>query len=415
MKVYQIVRQSRKAIFRNKGRSFLTILGIIIGIGSVIALISLGTGVQESVSGRIATLGTTTLTISPGQSFNSNPGSSGQRPGSGSDGFSQISSTLTMKDLESLQDQKKNPSVQAASGTVSGSSVFTIDGVDTRQSILGVGEAQFSIRNLSIAKGALFTEKDISDRNKVVVIGSESAEDLVGSDPIGKPLTINQQQYTVIGVLKPADESGVGNPNKSVYVPYTAAMDTFGTTTFSTMLAQATSEETVDKAKSEITTTLLANHGIKDPKLADFSVFTAKDLLSTISSITGILTSLLAGIAAISLVVGGIGIMNIMLVSVTERTREIGLRKAVGAKTSDILWQFMVEAVMLTITGGILGIGLGWLVGQGAKNVLDITPIITLNSIILAVGVSTIVGLVFGIYPAARAARLNPIDALRYE
>lgn len=415
MKVYQIIRQSRKAIFRNKGRSFLTILGIIIGIGSVIALISLGTGVQESVSGKISTLGTTTLTISPGQSFNSSPGSSGQRPGSGSDGFSQISSTLTIKDLESLQNNTKNPSVKAASGTVSGSSVFTVNGVETRQSILGVGEAQFTIRNLALGDGKLFTANDVANKNKVIVIGSESAKDLVGSDPVGKTLEINKVSYTVIGVLQPADESGVGNPNKSVYIPYTSAMDTFGTTAFSTMLAQATSEATVDAAKSEITKTLLANHGITDPKLADFSVFTSKDLLSTISSITGILTSLLAGIAAISLVVGGIGIMNIMLVSVTERTREIGLRKAVGAKTSDILWQFMVEAVMLTITGGILGIGLGWLVGQGAKNVLDITPIITLNSILLAVGVSTVVGLVFGIYPAARAARLNPIDALRYE
>ena len=415
MKVYQIVRQSRKAIFRNKGRSFLTILGIIIGIGSVIALISLGTGVQESVSSKIATLGTKTLTISPGQAFSPGQGSSGQHPGSGSDGFSQISSTLSVKDLESIQDKKKNPSVAAASGTVSASSVFVIDGVETRQSILGVSEAQFDIRNLSIDSGKLFTINDIENRNKVVVLGSESAKQLVGNDPLGKPLTINQQTYTVIGVLKPADESGVGNPNKSVYVPYTAAMDSFNTTAFSTMIAQATSEDTVDKAKDEITRTLLTNHNISDPKLADFTVFTSKDLLSTISSVTGILTSLLAGIAAISLVVGGIGIMNIMLVSVTERTREIGLRKAVGAKTSDILWQFMVEAIMLTITGGILGIGLGWLVGQGAKSVLDIEPVITANSVLLAVGVSTVVGLIFGIYPAARAARLNPIDALRYE
>ena len=414
MKIYQVVRQSRRAIFRNKGRSFLTILGIIIGIGSVIALISLGTGVQKSISSKISTLGTTTLTISPGQAF-SGGGNASQRPGSGSDGFSQISSTLTMKDLESLQDQKKNPSVKAASGTVSGSSVFTVAGVETRQSVLGVSEEQFDIRNLSAASGKLFGASDITSRAKVVVIGNESAKDLIEGEPLGKTLTINKVDYTVIGVLAPADESGVGNPNKSVYIPYTAAMDTFNTTAFSTMIAQATNEGTVDAAKAEITKTLLTNHSITDPKLADFTVFTSKDLLSTISSITGILTSLLAGIAAISLVVGGIGIMNIMLVSVTERTREIGLRKAVGAKTSDILWQFMVEAVMLTVTGGILGIGLGWLIGQGAKNVLDITPIITMNSIFLAVGVSTLVGLIFGIYPAARAARLNPIDALRYE
>lgn len=415
MKTYQIIRQSRKAILRNKGRSLLTILGIVIGIGSVIALISLGAGVQKSVSGKISTLGTTTLTISPGQAFSSNPGSSGQRPGSGSDGFSQISSTLTVRDLESLQDQKKNPSLKAASGTVSGSAVFTVNGVETRQSVLGVGQAQFEIRNLKLASGRLLTNDDIAAKNQVIVIGSESAKELAGKNPIGKTLLINKANYTIIGVLQPADENGVGNPNKSIYVPYSSAMQTFGTTTFSTMLAEATSEDTVDAAKSEITKTLLANHGITDAKLADFTVFTSKDLLSTISSITGILTSLLAGIAAISLVVGGIGIMNIMLVSVTERTREIGLRKAVGAKTADVLWQFMVEAVMLTITGGILGIGLGWLVGQGAAKVLDITPIITINSIILAVGVSTVVGLVFGIYPAARAARLNPIDALRYE
>lgn len=421
MKTYQIVRQSRKAIFRNKGRSLLTILGIIIGIGSVIALISLGTGVQESISNRISTLGTTTLTITPGQSFNQRSSGSANSGGSTTaggpnSGFSQAASTLSMDDLNAISNQKTHPSVKAVSGTVSSSAVFEEDGVQVRQSVSGVAPAHFEIRNLSSEKGRFLSDKDITGRTKVAVLGNTFAKDVLGGvDVVGKTLVINGTNYTVVGVLKQADESGFANPNANVYIPYTAAMDEFKTQTFSTLLALAKDENSVDSAKAEISKTLLSNHKITDPKLADFTVLTSKDLLSTVSSVTGILTSLLAGIAAISLVVGGIGIMNIMLVSVTERTREIGLRKAVGAKTSDILRQFIVEAVMLTVTGGILGIGLGWLIGLGAKNVLDIAPIITMNSILLAVGVSTAVGLIFGIYPAARAARLNPIDALRYE
>jgi len=421
MKVYQIVRQSRKAIFRNKGRSLLTILGIVIGIGSVIALISLGTGVQKSISARISTLGTTTLTITPGQSFSQQR--SGGATGGGSStgggpnsGFSQAASTLSIDDLDTINDQKIHPNVKAVSGTVSSSAVFDQGGVQVRQSVSGVAPAHFEIRNLSSDTGRFLTNVDVTNRTKVAVLGNTFAKDVLGgTDVVGKTLAINGTTYAVVGVLQQADESGFANPNANVYIPYTAAMDEFKTQSFSTLLALAKDESSVDAAKSEITKTLLANHKITDAKLADFTVLTSKDLLSTVSSITGILTSLLAGIAAISLVVGGIGIMNIMLVSVTERTREIGLRKAVGAKTSDILWQFIVEAVMLTVTGGILGIGLGWLIGQGAAEALDITPIITVSSVILAVGVSTAVGLLFGIYPAARAARLNPIDALRYE
>jgi putative ABC transport system permease protein len=232
---------------------------------------------------------------------------------------------------------------------------------------------------------------------------------------VGKTLKVNDQTVTIIGVLNSAEETSFSNPNDQLYLPYTTAMDNFNTQTFSSLLVQATNDNTVDAAKTDVTNTLLANHGITNPKLADFTVLSSKDLLSTVNQITGVLTSLLAGIAAISLVVGGIGIMNIMLVSVTERTREIGLRKAVGARTGDILGQFVAEAIILTLLGGLLGIGLGKLIGTGAGHFLNFKPIVTPGSIILAVGVSSAIGLIFGIYPAAKAARLNPIDALRYE
>ena len=423
MKFYRVLRQASKGLLRNKGRSFLTVLGIVIGIGSVIALISLGAGVRQSISGRISTLGTTNIIVMPGAGFGAaggeQPGSgqksSGPQPGGGG-GFNQTTSTLSVADLNSLSDHAKHPDLKAVSGVVSGSAIFTVGGSDTRYTITGVSAAQFPINNLVADKGVVLTDSDITQARRVAVLGSQFSSDLYGAaNPLGQTLTIGNDKYTVIGVLAHADESGFSNPNIQIYVPYTAAMTTFNVTSFSRLTVQAESDSVVDQAKTDIETTLLANHGIKDAKLADFSVNTSKDLLSTISTVTSLLTSLLAGIAAISLVVGGIGIMNIMLVSVTERTREIGLRKAVGAKTSDILGQFMAEAILLTLFGGLLGIGLGKLIGSIAARFLGFSPIITASAILLAVGVSSGVGLVFGIYPAAKAAHLNPIDALRYE
>ena len=429
-KLYQIIRQSSKAILRNKGRSFLTILGIIIGIGSVIALISLGNGVKVSISGQISTLGTNNLTITPGQTFASTSQSSsnsssqssggggfGGRPGGGGNsGFVQAASTLTTADLTSLSDRAKHPEIEAVTGNVSGSAIFSAGGTDERFSVVGTNPNFLSIRNLAIAKGSFITDGDVSSHRLIAVVGNQFAHDVFGTtDAVGKTLTINGQTFTVTGVLATAAENSFTDFNSQVYIPYSTAMDSFNTQSFSNLTAEATSSDKVDDAKTDITNTLLANHKITDSKLADFSVLSSKDLLSAVSNITGVLTSLLAGIAAISLVVGGIGIMNIMLVSVTERTREIGLRKALGAKTSDILGQFVTEAIMLTLTGGLLGIGLGKLIGTVAAHFLKFHPIVTPGAIILAVGVSSAVGLVFGIYPAAKAARLNPIDALRYE
>ncbi|MEI6266388.1 MAG: ABC transporter permease [bacterium] len=422
MKYWMILKQSLKAIFANKGRSFLTVLGIIIGIGSVIALISLGNGVQSSIDSQISKLGATSLTIMPGAS-NFGPSSSGSTsqtsapkgPASAGGGFGSAS-TLSPADLTSLSDKTKNPKVKAATGAVNGTAIFTVKGVEQRNTIIGTNVDYFNIHNLPIKSGHSISNADLDNKAKVLVLGSTlAAEVFPDINPLDQSVTIGTDTYTVVGVLKKATESSFLNPNLNGYVPYTSAMTTFGTSAFNTMLAQAIDENSVDKAKADTEAILLKNHGITDKKLADFSIMSSKDLLTTISSITGIITSLLAGIAAISLVVGGIGIMNIMLVSVTERTREIGLRKAVGAKTSDILLQFIVEAVVLTLAGGILGIGLGYLIGLVAARFMDFTPIVTLEAIFLAVGVSSAVGLVFGIYPAAKAALLNPIDALRYE
>jgi putative ABC transport system permease protein len=251
----------------------------------------------------------------------------------------------------------------------------------------------------------------------VIVVGSQVKTDVYGAkDPIGETLRIGEEDYIVIGTLKNNAENGFSNPNNQAYIPYTSAKASFKTENLSNITVQAKNEDVVESVKKNVTKTLLANHGIAEEKLADFNIMTAVDLLSTMTTITGLMTSLLAGIAAISLLVGGIGIMNIMLVSVTERTREIGLRKAVGAKTIDIMGQFVTEALLLTLVGGVLGIGFGYLMAEAfAAMIKQFSPVITLQSVLLAAGVSSAVGLIFGIYPAAKAARLNPIDALRYE
>lgn len=422
MKAYLILKQSVQALARNKGRSFLTILGIIIGISSVIALISLGTGVRATIDERIATLGATNLTVTPGQrnfgpeSQNQNRNGGRAGFGGGGEGQGGAASTLTPDDLKSFSDTQKHPKIKAITGNVNGTAVFTVNGNQERDTIVGTSPAYFSIQNLSVKSGRTYNQNDLDGKAKVTVLGSDLANSLFpGADPVGKTLPIENDTYSIVGVLNAANETGFANPNLNGFIPNTAAFVTFNVTNFNSITVQAIDQNSVDDVKNDIQNTLLADHKITDPKLADFSVLSPKDLLSAVSGITGTLTSLLAGIAAISLVVGGIGIMNIMLVAVTERTREIGLRKAVGAKTSDILSQFITEAILLTVSGGVLGIGLGFLIGRVLTRFIGFAPIITSSAILLAVGVSTAVGLIFGIYPAAKAARLNPIDALRYE
>ncbi|MEA1959817.1 MAG: ABC transporter permease [Bacillota bacterium] len=420
MKLYTIFKQSLKAIFTNKGRSFLTTLGIVIGIGSVIALISLGTGVKSSISDQISTLGTTNITIMPGAGFGGDSSNTGEaqsgHPGGGPPSFALTASTLTKADLESLSDSSKHPQIKLVTGEISASSIFKSSSGDQRYTIIGTSDSYADIQHLDADKGIFFSQQAVASSAKVIVLGSQLSSDLFGdNNPVGKSLILEGMDYEIIGVLNEADANGFTNPNSQAYIPYTAASETFKAENFNSLTVQAESESAIAAVKEDIQATLLANHNITDASLADFSVSSSADLLSTMNGITDMLTSLLAGIAAISLVVGGIGIMNIMLVSVTERTREIGLRKAVGAKMSDILGQFIMEAVLLTLSGGILGIGLGILVGKVIEPAIGFAPIVTSGAILLAVGVSSIVGLLFGVYPAAKASRLNPIDALRYE
>jgi putative ABC transport system permease protein len=405
-KIYTLFKQSLRAILANKARSFLTMLGIIIGIGSVIALMSLGEGANRSISDKINTLGATTLTISPGAATNERGGRNQQ--------FGSAVSTLTTQDVTRLKDQGAHPSFNLVSGVITATSVVKKGSTELQTSINGVSPEYFNIQNLQTSSGRTFDSTTMGA--DVAIIGSAIASSTFQTaNPIGQNIIINNKEFKVIGVLNAAAEGSLNNPNNRIFIPLSAASAAFHASNVSSIVVRANDKDSVEAARTDITNTLLQSHSINDPKLADFRVISPQDLLATVTQITGLLTSLLAGIASISLVVGGIGIMNIMLVAVTERTREIGLRKAVGAKTSDIMTQFLIETLLLTLLGGILGIALGWGIGAIFSKFVDLTPVITSKALFLAVGVSSAIGLIFGLYPALKASRLNPIDALRYE
>lgn len=414
MKIFSIVKQSLKAIFANKGRSFLTILGVIIGIGSVIGLLALGNGVQNEIGTQINSLGSTNVTVVSG---------SGLRNAAITKGANQSpafrnTQTLTSEDLNALEELTVDNGILKISGSVSGSALIGEVGTQDRVNVTGVSAEYFEIADRPLSLGGYLTRLDNDMESNVTVLGSTLYEELFPNERgLGSLIKLQNEEFEVIGVLEAQEESSFtfDSPNSQAYIPAKTALRIFDTNFYNSFTIKASSEDDVEEVKQVVESTLLKTHNISDPDLADFSVTTPKELLSTINQITGVLTSLLAGIAAISLLVGGIGIMNIMLVSVTERTREIGLRKAVGAQTSDIMIQFIIEAMLLTLIGGLLGIGLGYLLSQAASRLLDIQGLVTLDSILLAVGVSSIIGIIFGIYPAAKAARLNPIDALRYE
>lgn len=426
-KTFTIISLALKAIWVNKGRSFLTILGIIIGISSVIALTSLGEGVSASITEQISSVGTNNLTVTSG---NFNIGSDSQQEldqppptgfGQQSASFGPPVSTLTLDDLRAIENRDDNPLLIGVTGDLSGSTIFENEGVQTRVSVNGVSADFFTIFDLNIAEGRLFNEEDVTESQRHVIIGSKISLDLLGiSDKsadavMGSTILINNVEHTIIGILEEKEESRFVNYNEQIYIPNTSATTTFDRNNLDSITAKVVDTDSVEQAKSDIEQTLLEEHDIDDIAQADFTVLSSADLLSAVDNITGVLTSLLGGIASISLVVGGIGIMNIMLVSVTERTREIGLRKALGAKTSDIMFQFITEAILLTLIGGVIGIFIGIIFGKIIEPSIGFTPIVTTNSILLAVSVSSLVGLLFGIYPAAKAAKMDPIVALRYE
>lgn len=391
----------------NKMRTGLAILGIVIGIGSVISLISLGEASQKMVATQIQSLGSNLLTVFP----------SGQNTGAvrGAQGGG---TTLTLDDAKAIQSSPTITTVKTISPEFSRRSQVIVGRNNTNTQIYGVYPAYAEIRKITLSSGVFITTRDVETMSKVAVIGPQVVTDLFGdgANPIGKMIRTGTQSLKVIGVTTAKGGSGFNNQDDMIYVPLsTAQKQLFGVSNLSSISVEAKSQDVMTQAQNEIGYLLLARHKLNDPTQADFSIMSQNDILNTASSITSTFTTLLSGIAAISLLVGGIGIMNIMLVTVTERTREIGLRKALGAKQKTVILQFLFEAIILTFTGGIIGMMLGILTSFLLSSMMSLPFTISWPSILLAMGVSGVIGVIFGWYPAQKASRLQPIEALRYE
>jgi len=397
-------RVAVKAIMINKGRSFLTMLGVIIGVSSVVLLTSIGTGLQSYVSDQFASLGGTVIFVSPGNPFNESGGFGGESA------FIEGSQPLLKRSYfnQVLRENRDSIKDGVVSGLSTGEAKYR--NATKRITLYGVTASYEEVTKAYPAKGQWFTEADESKGERVVMLGHSIAEELFDQvDPVGKRLRIDNRTYTVRGVLE-EQGGGFGGPSfdSYVYIPLETLFDDFNTELIDSFTFAAIDENSVEAAKKGVEKTL-AKFLDED----EFTVFDQTQLLDTITSILGTLTLGLGGIAAISLIVGGIGIMNIMLVSVTERTREIGLRKALGATPNQILFQFLIEAALLSIIGGLIGLGIAYLGSLGLQTFFPAR--VTLGAVLLAFGVSVVVGVVFGAAPARRASRLSPIEALRYE
>jgi len=411
MNVSQVLLEALESLNSNKLRSGLTVLGIVIGVAAVIAMLAVGNGATASITGSINQVGTNLLFVFSGARNNSavhNP-----RP-------------LTLSDANALLDQLAAPDVKAVAPVVQGNAIVDFSGQTMTTTIIGVTPSYQSVRNVSLLDGAFISDDQNLGRASVAIIGVDVADKLFGHRDglVGETIRISGQPFRVIGVLIPQGGGSFGSADSEVIVPLTTASarllsNKSGVDTVDTIYVQATDYQTVTAASDEISQILRTRHRTA-VGLDDFTVFTQASLLTTVQSVTGVLTIFLGGIAAISLLVGGIGIMNIMLVSVTERTREIGLRKALGARKRDILVQFLAESSLLSLLGGFIGIMFGWLIAfivgrVAAATGNNFTPIVGLNAVLLATIFSAAVGLFFGIYPANRAASLEPVEALRYE
>lgn len=391
----------------NKMRTGLAILGIVIGIGSVIALISLGQASQKMIENQIQSLGSNLLTVSPG----------GQASGAvrGAQGGG---TTLTLDDAKAIQSSPAITTVKTISPELSRRTQVVYGRNNTNTQIYGVYPTYADIRKITLSSGVFISVRDVETMSKVAVVGPQVVIDLFGEgvNPIGKMIRASNQSLKIIGVTAAKGGSGFNNQDDIIYVPLsTAQKQLFGISYLSSISVEAKSAEVMTAAQNEIGYFLLARHKLNDPTQADFSIMSQTDIMNTASQVTGTFTTLLSGIAAISLLVGGIGIMNIMLVTVTERTREIGLRKALGAKQKTVILQFLFEAIILTLTGGIIGMMLGILTSFLLSSMMSLPFTISWPAILLAMGVSGVIGVVFGWYPAQKASKLQPIEALRYE
>ena len=395
-----------RALANNKMRAFLTMLGIIIGVASVITMLAIGQGSKRSIQAQIAEMGSNIIMIHPG----------GERRGGVRMDPSEMQ-TLKLADYEALRDETNF--LSAVSPNVSSSGQLIAGNNNYPSSISGVGTEYLDIRQLSIAQGEMFSEADIQVSAKVCVVGQTIVDNLFpgGQDPVGKVIRFNQVPFRVVGVLKAKGYNSMGmDQDDIVLAPYTTVMKRLLAQTYlEGIFASALSEDMTDYATDEVTTILRRNHKLQEDEDDDFSIRSQQELSSMLNSTTDLMTTLLACIAGISLVVGGIGIMNIMYVSVTERTREIGLRMSVGARGIDILAQFLIEAILISITGGLIGVIVGCGASVVVKNVAHWPIYIQTWSVLLSFAVCTVTGVFFGWYPAKKAAQLDPIEAIRYE
>jgi len=407
------LQEAIESLGANKLRSILTVLGIVIGVAAVIAMLSIGRGAQAAITAQIESIGTDLIYVTPGAVRQAGVASAAGTAG-----------TLTMDDVEALASVA---GVEAVSPQIESRVQVTYLGNNTNTRLLGVTPSYINVVNITIADGSFLTDANQASRSLVVVLGSNVAETLFGSTAgvVGQTVRMNGQPYRVIGVLASKGGTGFLNQDDQVIVPLSTAQTRLvgnsffrGASTIRQINVKVINSKEVTQVKTEVTSVMRQLHGTYEGS-DDFTVSSQQDTLSAMTTVTDTLSLFLGGIAGISLLVGGIGIMNIMLTTVSERTREIGLRKAIGARRSDILFQFLVEAMVLSILGGVIGIAVGWgisrLMGQVQLSGTTITPVVGIDSMLLATLFSLVVGLFFGIYPATRAARLQPVEALRYE
>lgn len=402
MLFWTIIKVALKSLVANKLRTLLAMLGIIIGVGAVISMLGMGAGAQKQVLQRISQMGTNLLIIRPAQR-----GSMGVMSGT--------QQNLTVEDAEALL--REIPSIRQVAPVVSGNAQVKYFNKNARVSTVGTSATYFPVRNFEVEKGRSFTEGEVENMGRVAVIGPTTAETLFETDnPLGKIIKINNINFRVEGVLKSKGDQGWFNPDDQVLIPYTTAMkQLFGQDYLREIDVQAKTGADLTQVQEEVTAVLRRRHRILPGAPDDFSIRNQADIIDTASEVSKTFTVLLGSIASISLLVGGIGIMNIMLVTVTERTREIGVRKAIGAKDRDILRQFLLEAMLMTGLGGVLGVGVGIGAAKLIGALTQFSTEVNMSSIILALVFSAGVGIFFGYYPARRAAQLDPIEALRYE